>query len=56
MATNRLYYGDNLIILRDYIPSASVDLIYLDPPYRVGANKYPLRIVMARQLSPRREL
>ena len=33
MATNRLYYGDNLTILRDYIASASVDLIYLDPPF-----------------------
>ncbi len=33
MAANRLYYGDNLTILRDYIPSASVDLIYLDPPF-----------------------
>jgi site-specific DNA-methyltransferase (adenine-specific) len=30
---NRLYYGDNLAVLRDYIPSASVDLIYLDPPF-----------------------
>ncbi|HUY75822.1 MAG TPA: site-specific DNA-methyltransferase, partial [Ktedonobacterales bacterium] len=33
MATNRLYYGDNLTILRDYIASESVDLIYLDPPF-----------------------
>ncbi len=31
--TNRLYYGDNLNILRDYIPDASVDLVYLDPPF-----------------------
>jgi site-specific DNA-methyltransferase (adenine-specific) len=30
---NRLYYGDNLPILRDYVPDASVDLIYLDPPF-----------------------
>ena len=30
---NRLYYGDNLQVLRDYIPDASVDLIYLDPPF-----------------------
>ena len=30
---NTLYYGDNLPILRDYFPSASVDLIYLDPPF-----------------------
>jgi site-specific DNA-methyltransferase (adenine-specific) len=30
---NKLYYGDNLQVLRDYIPDASVDLIYLDPPF-----------------------
>lgn len=28
---NTLYYGDNLEILRKYIPDESVDLIYLDP-------------------------
>lgn len=30
---NTLYYGDNLEILRDYIPNESIDLIYLDPPH-----------------------
>jgi site-specific DNA-methyltransferase (adenine-specific) len=30
---NTLFYGDNLSILRDHIPSESVDLIYLDPPF-----------------------
>jgi DNA modification methylase len=30
---NTLYFGDNLQILRDHIPSESVDLIYLDPPF-----------------------
>jgi DNA modification methylase len=30
---NTLYYGDNLDILRRYIASESVDLIYLDPPF-----------------------
>jgi len=30
---NRLYYGDNLDILREHIPDESVDLIYLDPPF-----------------------
>ena len=29
---NTLFYGDNLIILHEHIPSESVDLIYLDPP------------------------
>jgi site-specific DNA-methyltransferase (adenine-specific) len=33
LKTNVLYYGDNLDILRDYIPSGSVDLVYLDPPF-----------------------
>ncbi len=33
LATNVLYYGDNLDILRRYLPDASVDLIYLDPPF-----------------------
>lgn len=32
MNTNVLYYGDNLDILRRYIPDESVDLIYLDRP------------------------
>jgi site-specific DNA-methyltransferase (adenine-specific) len=33
LKTNVLYYGDNLEILRKYIPDNSVDLIYLDPPF-----------------------
>jgi 16S rRNA G966 N2-methylase RsmD len=31
-ACNVLYYGDNLDILRRYLPAAAVDLVYLDPP------------------------
>lgn len=34
---NQLYFGDNLDILRNYIPPASVDLIYLDPPFNSKA-------------------
>lgn len=30
---NQLYYGDNLKVLREYIPDNCVDLIYLDPPF-----------------------
>lgn len=30
---NRLYYGDNLQVLREEIRDESVDLIYLDPPF-----------------------
>jgi len=33
LKTNVLYYGDNLEILRKYIPDNSIDLIYLDPPF-----------------------
>jgi site-specific DNA-methyltransferase (adenine-specific) len=35
---NTLYYGDNLFILREHIPSNSVDLIYLDPPFNSNRN------------------
>ena len=30
---NKLYYGDCLHVMRDYMKSGSVDLIYLDPPF-----------------------
>jgi hypothetical protein len=30
-------FGDNLKILREYVPDASVDLIYLDPPFNSSA-------------------
>jgi DNA modification methylase len=32
-AKNKLYYGDNLEVMRQYIPDESVDLVYLDPPF-----------------------
>jgi adenine specific DNA methylase Mod len=35
---NRLYYGDNLDVLRGCIDDESVDLIYLDPPFNSQAN------------------
>lgn len=35
---NTLYYGDNLDIMRSWIDSESVDLIYLDPPFQSGRN------------------
>lgn len=34
MAENLLCYGDNLQILCDYIKDETVDLIYLDPPFK----------------------
>ena len=36
--TNRLYYGDNLEVLREHVADASVDLIYLDPPFNSNAS------------------
>src|SRR5665811_627447 len=30
---NRLFYGDNLDVLRKHIADESVDLVYLDPPF-----------------------
>lgn len=35
MAQLTVYYGDNLPILRE-LPSASIDLIYIDPPFNTG--------------------
>ncbi|MEM0099319.1 MAG: DNA methyltransferase [Thermoplasmata archaeon] len=34
---NKLYYGDNLEVLRKYIANESIDLIYLDPPFNSKA-------------------
>jgi site-specific DNA-methyltransferase (adenine-specific) len=33
LATNVLYYCDNLDILRRYLPAAAVDLVYLDSAF-----------------------
>ena len=33
MADNKLYYGDNLQVLREHVRDESVDLVYLDPPF-----------------------
>jgi site-specific DNA-methyltransferase (adenine-specific) len=35
---NVLYYGDNLDILKRYLKDESVDLIYLDPPFKSDQN------------------
>jgi 16S rRNA G966 N2-methylase RsmD len=37
---NRLYFGDNLTWLRNTkeFPDASVDLVYLDPPFNSNAD------------------
>jgi len=33
---NKLFYGDNLDVLKRHIATESVDLIYLDPPFQSG--------------------
>lgn len=35
---NKLYYGDNLEVLRKYIKDESVDLCYIDPPFNSKRN------------------
>ncbi|HYM35237.1 MAG TPA: DNA methyltransferase, partial [Steroidobacteraceae bacterium] len=30
---NKLYFGDNLDILREHIKDETIDLVYLDPPF-----------------------
>ena len=34
---NKLYFGDNLGILREHVATESIDLIYLDPPFNSSA-------------------
>ena len=34
---NTLYFGDNLDVLKKYIPDELADLIYIDPPFNSGA-------------------
>ena len=40
--TNRLYYGDNLDVLRRKIESGSVDLCYIDPPFNSKRNYFQM--------------
>ncbi len=35
---NRLYYGDNLQVLREHVAVESIDIVYLDPPF--NSNRY----------------
>ena len=37
ISPNRLYFGDNLGVLRERVGDESVDLIYLDPPFNSKA-------------------
>jgi adenine specific DNA methylase Mod len=35
---NKLYFGDNLTVLRDHVKDESIDLVYLDPPFNSKAS------------------
>jgi len=39
---NRLFYGDNLGVLRKHIASGSVDLCYIDPPFNSKRNYFQI--------------
>jgi len=43
LATNALYYLDNVAILHRYLPDASVDLIHLEPPDQLEPRLGPPR-------------
>ena len=34
---NKLYFGDNLNVLREHVQDETADLIYLDPPFNSNA-------------------
>ena len=40
--TNALYYGDNLEILREKIPTGTVDVCYIDPPFNSQQNYFQI--------------
>jgi DNA modification methylase len=40
--SNKLFYGDNLDVLRRKIGSASVDLCYIDPPFNSKRNYFQI--------------
>jgi len=42
MPPNRLFYGDNLEVLRKKIASESVDLCYIDPPFNSKRNYFQI--------------
>jgi DNA modification methylase len=45
---NTLFYGDNLDVLRRNVSTASVDLVYLDPPFNSNRN---YNVIFARKAS-----
>ena len=47
---NLIYYGDNLPVLRE-LPSKSVDLIYIDPPFNTGRVQARTRLTTTRDVN-----
>lgn len=50
MEINRLYFGDNLTVLREKIPDDSIDLCYIDPPFnsaRKSGGSLGLRLALS---------
>lgn len=52
---NALYCGDNLKMLKEHIPSESVDLVYLDPPFNSNRN-YNLLFKQPKERGRRRKV
>lgn len=50
MLPNRVYFGDNLPILRG-LPAGSVELIYIDPPFNTGKTQARTQIKTERNLN-----
>ncbi len=51
-ALNKLYYGDNLKVLREHVANEGIDLIYLDPPFNSDREHYSKPHVIEKKKSP----
>ena len=49
---NKLFYGDNLGVLRESVADESVELIYLDPPFNSNANYNTAAVTPSFRSSP----
>ena len=49
-SNHRLYYGDNLAILQEYVPDEKVNLIYIDPPFNTGKHQQRTEIEVKRDI------
>src|ERR1700739_4181858 len=48
---NKLYFGDNLTMLREHVKDESVDLIYLDPPFN---SRHDYNVLFTGKMAPGR--